>query len=58
MTTLQNIIEHLEVDITNKTLHNGKKNPNKNKYYWFRNEYYRFRNEITLFNLAEMIIGV
>ena len=40
MTTLQNIIEHLEVDITNKTLHNGKKNPNKNKYYWFRNEYY------------------
>jgi len=40
MTTLQNIIEHLEIDLTNKVLHNGKKNPNKNKYYWFRNQYY------------------
>lgn len=40
MTSLQNIIEHLELDLTDKQLHNGKKNENTNKYYWFRNQYY------------------
>ena len=40
MTTLQNIVEHLDIDLTNQILHNGKKKHDKNQYYWFRHKYY------------------
>ena len=40
MTSVQNIEEFLEIDLTQKQLRNGKKNPLKNRYYWYRNQYY------------------
>ena len=40
MTTLNNIEEFLEIDLTNKQLRDGKKRHNKNKYYWYSKQYY------------------
>ena len=40
MTSLQNIEEFLEIDLTQKQLRLGKKNPLKNRYYWFTKQYY------------------
>ena len=40
MTTLNNIEELLEIDLTNKQLRDGKKRHDKNKYYWFSKQYY------------------
>ena len=40
MTSLTNIEEFLEIDLTNNQLRNGKKRPDKNRYYCFTNQYY------------------
>ena len=40
MTSLNNIEELLEIDLTNKQLRDGKKRHDKNKYYWYSKQYY------------------
>lgn len=40
MTTLNNIEEHLEININEYVLRDGKNNKNKNRYYWKRNDWY------------------